>query len=288
MKMPVRWFVAALIPAVGACSAVPVVVGTAAASPTVASWSTLGQTGLAAASAYRGDGALAAVGSPSPVSNSTVSTASGVISVAQRTIVATDTSGTVLLNLTLLGGRQLVVTELSPGAGYAGATLVLQPGSSVIAGTYPKPGTAATAVGNTDTAHHGGAVRVSAATLRQVLSSTHHSRRSVDRLASAGGCEPYPQPPGVIGSTFGPLVQGEGIVECITTETLSLIVANHRGGTQVGNTASGSDSGTWLGVNAYYGCTVIGGTNGFQTAQLWGDDGTIGGATSGTSSLHCA
>ena len=115
MKMPIRWFIAALVPAAVAFSAVPVVAETAGASSSAVNWSTLGQTGLTAASAYRGDGALTAVGNPSPVSNSTVSTSSGVISVAQRTIVATDTSGTVLLNLTFLGGRQLVVTELALG-----------------------------------------------------------------------------------------------------------------------------------------------------------------------------
>ena len=146
MKTPMRWIVAALVPVAGAVSAVPIVTPPASASSATApNWPTLDQTGLAAAGTYRDEGALTVVGSPSPVSQSTVTTASGVISVAQRTVVADDTSGTVLLNLTLLGGRQLVVTELSPGAGFAGATLVLEPGTSTVAGTYPRPGNDGTA-----------------------------------------------------------------------------------------------------------------------------------------------
>jgi|HubBroStandDraft_6_1064221.scaffolds.fasta_scaffold152026_2 hypothetical protein len=290
MKMPVRWIVAALVPVAGAVSAVPVMTPSASASSAAtANWSTLEQTGLGAASAYRGDGALTAVGSASPVSDSTVTTASGVISVAQRTVVADDTSGTVLLNLTLLGGRQLVVTELSPGAGFAGATLVLKPGTSTVAGTYPRPGNDGTAT--TTGAARGGSIaaETSTATLREVLSPTHRSRHSVDRLVTIGGCAPYPAAPGVIGSTFGPLVQGEGVIECGTTETLSQVVSDYRGGTHVGTTATGSDRSTVLDVNAYYGCTVIGGTNGFHTAELWSVHGTLqGGATSGTANLHCA
>jgi hypothetical protein len=289
MKTPVRWIVAALVPVAGAVSAVPVMTPSASASSAAtANWSTLEQTGLGAASTYRGDGALTAVGSPSPVSDSTVTTASGVISVAQRTVVADDTSGTVLLNLTLLGGRQLVVTELSPGAGFAGATLVLEPGTSTVVGTYPRPGNDGTAT-TTGAARGSNTVKASTATLRQTLSSAHRSRRPVDRLVTIGGCAPYPAAPGVIGSTFGPLVQGEGVIECGTTETLSQVVSDYRGGTHVGSTATGSDRSTVLDVNAYYGCTVIGGTNGFHTAELWSVHGTLqGGATSGTANLHCA
>jgi hypothetical protein len=287
MKTPVRWFVAALVPIAGALSALPVVTPSASASPTTqTSWSTLDQTGLAAASTYRAEGALTVVGSPSPVSDSTVTTASGVVSVAQRTVVAEDTSGTVLVNLTLLGGRQLVVTERSPGAGLAGATLVLEPGSSTVAGTYPQPAIAGTATSATG---HGSTVPISTATWRRVSQAAHRSRPGVDRLVTIGGCDPYPAPPSVIGSTFGPLVEGEGVTSCLTTETLALVVADYRGGTHVGNTATGSGRGTWLGITAYDGCSVISGTNGFHTAQLWSVNGIVqGGATSGTASLHCA
>jgi hypothetical protein len=291
MQTPTRWIVAVSVLAAGAVSAVPVVTP-ASASTGTASWSTLDQTGLAAASAYRGDGPLATVGNPTPVSDSTVATASGVISVAQRTVVADDSSGTVLLNLTLLGGRQLVVTERSPAAGFAGATLVLEPGTSTVTGTYPQPGTngTTTTTGATDAARPAtAAIPVSAATLRQALPPADRSRHGVDRLVTIGGCAPDPQPPGVIGSTFGPLVQGEGVINCGTTETLAEIVADYRGNTHVGNTATGSDRGTWLGVNAYYACSVISGTNGFETDELWAVHGTVeGGAQSSTSSLHCA
>lgn len=292
MKTPVRWFVVALVPVAGAVSALPVMTPPASAGPAATvSWSTLDQTGLAAASAYRGDGALAVVGSPSPVSDSTVTTASGVVSVAQRTVVADDTSGTVLVNLTLLGGRQLVVTERSPAADFAGATLVLEPSTSTVAGIYPQPAIAGAAANTTTgAARHGStAVPVSTATLRQVSSAAHRSRHGVDRLVTIGGCGPYPAPPGVIGSTFGPLVQGEGVISCGTTETLAQVVSDYRGNTHVGNSATGSDRGTWLGITAYDGCSVISGTNGFHTAELWSVNGVVqGGATSGTASLHCA
>jgi hypothetical protein len=292
MKTSVRWIVAALVPVAGAVSAVPIVTPSASASPAAtASWSTLDQTGLAAASTYRGDGELTVIGSPSPVSDSTVATASGVISVAQRTVVADDSSGTVLLNLTLLGGRQLVVTERGPSDGFAGAALVLEPGTSTIAGVYPQasidgPPSAATAGA---TGHGSTTIAASTATLRQVSSSAHRSRHGIDRLVTIGGCVPEPAPPGVIGSTFGPLVQGEGVIECGTTETLAEVVSDYRGNTHVGNTATGSDRGTWLGVDAYYGCSVISGTNSFHTAELWSVHGTVqGGATSSPANLHCS
>ncbi len=289
MKTPMRWIVAALVPVAGAVSAVPIVTPPASASSATTSWPTLDQTGLAAASTYRGDGALTAVGSPSPVSDSTVTTASGVISVAQRTVVADDTSGTVLVNLTLLGGRQLVVTELSPGADFAGATLVLEPGTSTVAGTYPRPGNDGTATTTGAVRHGSTAVPASTATLREVSSPGHRSRHGIDRLVTIGGCVPDPAPPDVIGSTFGPLVQGEGVIDCLVTETLAEIVADYRGNTHVGNTATGSDRGNWLGVDAYYGCSVISGTNGFETDELWAVNGTVeGGAQSSPANLHCA
>ena len=287
MKIPAHWFVAALVSVAGAVSAVPIVTSSASASPTAASWSTLDRTGLAAASAYRGDGPLTAVGNPSPVSDSFVITASGTVSVAQRTVVAVDTSGTVLLNLTLLGSRQLIVTELSSGSSYSGAVLVLEPDSSTVEGVYPRPST--TEAPATTSVHRAAVGRASVATLREPSSSGPRSRGGVDRLVTIGGCFPNPQTPGVIGSTFGPLVMGEGIISCGTPETLSQIVSIYRSGTQVGGSGSGSNSSNYLAVNAYYGCTVIGGTNPFVTAELWSVNGVVqGGRTSGTGNLHCA
>jgi hypothetical protein len=75
----------------------------------------------------------------------------------------------------------------------------------------------------------------------------------------------------------------------LTGESLAEIVSLYEGSTHVGTTASNTDSGTFLGVNSYDGCTVITGTHSFHTAELWSVNGTVqGGATSINSNLHCS
>jgi hypothetical protein len=186
--------------------------------------------------------------------------------------------------MALLGGTQLVVNEMSPAASYRGETLVLQPGSSTIVGTYPLRGaTRSDATTATDRSHR--SVDASDA----VLHNTRGGGRAIARLVTIGGCYADPQAPTVIGSTFGPLIQGEGIITCLTSESLSEIVSLYRGSTHVGTTATGSGGGTFLGVNSYDGCTVITGTHSFHTAELWSVNGTVqGGATSVSSNLRCS
>ena len=257
--------------------------GATGASPS--SWSTAEQTALGAAAGFRGDGPLAVVGAFSSITTSVVTTASGAVTVAQRSVVATDGSGVVVVNLTVLGGRQLVVTERSPSAGYSGETLVLGPGTSTVTGRYPLQGTTATALtsdGQRGRGLHGGIVATDAV--------AHPSdRRPVARLVTIGGCGPRPQIPGVIGSTFGPLIDGEGIVTCSTGESLAEIVSDYEGSTHVGNTATGTGGGTHLGINAYAACTIVTATHSFHTAELYSVNGIVqGGATSSSANLHCA
>ncbi|MGH9092818.1 MAG: hypothetical protein ACRDZR_15795 [Acidimicrobiales bacterium] len=280
MKSLARSFIAAfvslatvmLVTAVGTTSAL------ASTSASGTAWSSLQQSALKAASGSEGAGALSMVGTPGSVSYSTADTATGPVSLAQQTIVASNGTGQVVLVLAFLGGKQLIVNELSESTGGQSAVLVLRPGTSQIAGTYalPQP-----TVGATTAKTHG-----HANTVDDVLGGGHHHHAA--HLDTTGGCYPAPYAPTVVTSTFGPLIDGLGVIRCISRETLSLIVSVYRGGTRVGTVAGGSGGGTWFGVNAYAPCNYNGSYHGFRTAQLWAVNGTLqGGATSATRTLQC-
>ncbi len=235
---------------------------TSSLSPT---WQTWEQQALSAVGSYRGHGPVTPTALPGPVSTSSVSTADGVVSVQQETIITRDDSGAVLLDVAVLGSQQVVVTEYGSASNYSGTTLVLRSGSTSIAGTYPLASASTSA---------------STAALR-------HPRHLVASLVTIGGCFPAPQRPTVIGSTFGPLVQGEGTVRCTVSENLAAIVSLYVGATHVGTSATGSDTGTTLAVNSYFGCSS-GGPNTFHTAELYSVNGIVqGGATSTGASLGC-
>ena len=141
MKRYTGPLLAALLPIVGVGALAVAPAATSAATSTSTSsgapnWSSLEQTALGVTAGARGDGTLDVVGGPSSVAQSTITTASGPVSLAQQTVVATDQSGVVVLDLALLGGRQLVVSEMSPAANDQGETLVLAPGTSTVTGTY--------------------------------------------------------------------------------------------------------------------------------------------------------
>jgi hypothetical protein len=223
------------------------------ASVATATWASYVATGLAVSAAARGDGPLTLRAPGSPVVDSTVDAPDGPVAIAQQTLVAADRSGEVVVSLTVLGGAQLVVDEMSPSAGFAGKVIVLEPGSSTVAGTYPQPaGVVAPAAG-----------------------TTH-------------GCRGYPQAPVVIGSGFGPLIEGHGVVGCTTTASINLIVSLYKSGTHVGTTAAGSSTTTYYVVTSYAPCTAISGTHPFQTDQLWDTPGSgVNGNTSSTANLKC-
>ena len=209
----------------------------------------------------------------------TASTDTGPVSVAQQTMVAANGTGQVVLVLALLGGKQLLVNELSESAGGQSAVLVLQPGTSQVGEAYALP---APTVGGTAATVHGNGAHV----VDDVLGSGGRHHRA--HLDVTGGCYPAPYAPVVISSTFGPLVDGLGVVRCATGETISIISSVFRGGTRVGTVSGGSGGGTWYGVNAYAPCNYNGSYNSFRTAQLWSVNGNYqGGATSTYSTLQC-
>ena len=292
------WLLATVVPlaggqailSVGPAAATTAATASSAPAGAAPNWTSLLQAALQATAAYRGSGPLTASGPAGAVALSAVTTAAGTITVAQRTVEATDGSGTVLLQLVFLGGTQLVVDETSPSDGFRGATLVLEPGSSVVAGVYPLPGTVPTTATDAATSIPSRRSHRRATATDAVLTTTTRDRHQPRaRLVTVGGCYGDPQTPGVIGSMYGPLVQGEGVVDCGVSEDMSVIVSLYQGSTHVGTTAGGSATGDYLGVNAYYGCTTITGTNSFHTAELWAINGNLqGGDTSSSANLHCA
>lgn len=260
---------AGVIAALGAASLMVIPSGIVGASGTTPSWSSLRQSAYQAVASYQGTASpLVIQGHPSSISDSSATTDSdGVISVEQETVVTSNAQGgTEILGLNLLGGRQLVVDVYGPTSGSGGEILVLQPGSPEIAGSYPLY--AGTSASSANTARHRGG-------------------RSQIRLVTIGGCSGFAYPPGVIGSTFGPLVQGDGTISCLTGESLAALVSLYVGSTHVGTTAGGTDIGTYLSVNSYFGCHS--GSATFHTAELWSVNGSLqGGTTSSPSSLQCA
>ncbi|MHB8219909.1 MAG: hypothetical protein ACYDHU_06250 [Acidimicrobiales bacterium] len=230
---------------------------------TAVSWATLEAVALHAVSTLRGDGPLTTDFPPSPVLESTVVISGKVVGISQRTVVADGGSGTVVVQMALLGDEQLVVDEMSPAGRFQGAALVFAPGSGAVESSVPLPGSSATATF--------GAAMVRAGP------------------ATVPGCYGDPQSPTVVGSVFGPLVQGEAVVACLSAEPLALIASIYQGGSQVGGTAGGTGTGNYLAVNAYAPCTVIPGTHTFQLAELYSVYGALqGGDVSATSSLHCS
>lgn len=283
----IPWLLQAALPVV-VCSATIITFTAlpASASQSSPNWLDLQQTALTVVGQYRGHGPVGMVGQPSSPSSSSMTTPSGVVSVTQEFIEASDQAGTVVVQVVLLGGQQLVVSEMNPEQGYEGATLVLQPGSSAIAGVYPLHGQASGTSDSDATVHR--SIRRSRGAVQAIDATSSSSGHRVDRLVTIGGCHPAPQAPGVISSMYGYLIQGEGVIECYNSETLSLIVSIYEGSTHVGTTAGGSGSGIIYGLDAYAYCNVISGTNSFHTAQLWSVNGNLqGGATSGSSNLHC-
>jgi len=288
MKRYTGPLLAALLPivGVGALAVAPAAASAASTSTSSAApnWSSLEQTALGVTAGARGDGTLDVVGVPSSVAQSTITTASGPVSLAQQTVVATDQSGVVVLDLALLGGRQLVVSEMSPAANDQGETLVLAPGTSTVTGTYRLAGasqaTAQTAVLRTASHRHGTGIVASDGVL-------HRGGHVVATLATAGGCFPAPQEPGVISSVYGPLIQGTGVIDCTSSpETLAQIIGLYMGSTQLNN-AGGATYGSYLAINTYSPC-YSSSAHSFQTAELWSINGALQtGANSGWSSLNC-
>lgn len=283
MKKFVRSFVAAII-SVSVLSVVAITGSSSALASTVSAtsaWTGYDQTALGAASAYGGLGTISMTTSPSEVTLTNATTPSGQIPVAQETIVASSSSGTVVLVVALLGGTQLVVNVLSESTGGQGTALVLQPGTSSVIGTYPLSAPTVTATTAATRAVH--EAHTADAVVRRAGAHRHHAR-----LETTGGCYPAPYAPVVISSTFGPLIDGLGVIRCLYAETLSLIVAIYKGFTRQGTQSGGSGGGTWYGINAYAVCSHISGTHTFRTSQLWAVNGVLqGGATSSNAALHC-
>lgn len=198
----------------------------------------------------------------SAVDRSTLALADGSsVEIDQRTALVSDGTTTVLLGMTVLGEQQLIVDVISPSSGDA-STLVLTPGG--------------TGVDENIKVRHG------------------HRSTPAGAVAPlvAGGCYASPDAPYVIGSAFGPLVKGIGVVSCPDgNESLSVIASLYErtssGSTHVGNGGSASVFGTYLAVDAYAACSPSTGHQ-FQTAQLWSVKGTLqAGGVSGWATLNC-
>jgi|GEM_PF-2149461 len=297
MNKLTRPLAAALVPLAGfaAVTTIPAVV-----SPTMASaattaplttasgtpnWEALEQSALQAAANAQGEPTLNVAGLPSVPVRTTVTTPSGPVSLSQETVVSTGRSGTVVVNVAVLGGRQEIVSEMNADQNFAGETLVMAPGSSSqVTATYGLPGASHATAATSALHRHGRHAAVVAAS-----DGVFHASAKADvNLAAAYGCWAYPQAPGVIGSVYGPLIQSEGVISCTSgVATLAIIVGLYQNNGAEKGSASGSGWGGYLGINAYAPCYQTS-WNYFQTAELWSVNGAFqGGSDSGWSYLGC-
>lgn len=250
---------------------------TASAATGDVGWTFLQDAALQAVSGPGGAGPLGGVRDVGLVRTSDLVTASGPVQVVERTVVATGVDGPMVLVLSWLGGTQLVVTEESAANASADQTLVLAPGTFQVQGQYPLGSVRAT-----DTALvRRGSVRARDA----VLGARGH--RPTARLASTNGCAGYAEAPTVIGSAYGPLIQSTGIIDCPYVNTLGMVLSIYEYGTAI-STVSGGAYATGYILNAYAACSLISGSNAFQTAELWLVNGSLYGSTSPVSYLGCA
>lgn len=267
---------------VGAAGGATARVATAVTTPASAAvastsdpWSTLEQQAIEAVNGVMGAASSEVPSAQGPIVRGTVSTADGPVSVVQRTVVMSGGSGQLLLSLSWLGGTQLVVSAMAPAGGFSGVTLVLAPGTAQVDGVYPLGGASAVPTAE---------VRARRAVL---ASDAAVPARRGAALAGYLGCYPAPQPPTVIGSVYGPLIDAVGVVSCPNYATIAIIAGMDEWGTEIG-TASGSAYGTYYAVNVYHACYMQAAQNQFTTVQLWSVDGVLTGATSGASYLGCA
>lgn len=264
------------------------VAGTAATAATVASaapgggpapvaWASAEQQALTAVAGFLGDGGLGPPQPVGPLVASTIETAKGAVPVEQGTVVADDAAGTVVMDVALLGGTQVIVSEMRPAGGFAGHTLVLDPGSQRTFHAYALGGnpSAAAAV------HRHDAVVARSAVL-------YGPARPQARLVTYEGCYANPQAPIVYGTAYGFLMQGQGVVACQGTRTIALDTALYRDFTSVSE-AQGSHYGTYYSLDTFYTCYSIVGHNPFVTTQLWSINGALQpGTQSAWRTLSCA
>lgn len=178
----------------------------------------------------------------------------GVVQASETTFMATASGANYTIGLTLLGGQQLLVDYGTPGSSVIDV-LTLVPGTSQIA---------------------------SAAQLS--------SQAGVQPDTS--NCYPIAYSPTVVGTIYGPLIEGIGGAGCsYSPEVLGAIVALYSNGSGVGNASGGSSSPnavySYIAPYDYAPC-YSSSANAFNTAVIYSVNGTVaGGGSSGNSWLDC-
>jgi hypothetical protein len=283
-------------------------------APSSTDWPTLVDQAFAAVQNYDGAGPVTAIGPLSSPMTSWVSTPNGMIAVNQLSVLASDQSGQFLVGVSDLAQQQLVVADVDPNSG-AGTTLVLQPSSEPVGGSDPSDnpnpgwpwwwffGWGVSGFANSLTAGVSPAIDGGSAkphVKHPHFSGIEHAYKMSEPTGDAttagglspnlaGGCYAQPTTPIVVGSMFGPLVQGTGIVNCpFAPQSISVLASLYKNSHGVGNGGGASTYGTSLAVNVFAGCSP-GGSNLYNTAQLWTLNGSLqSGAQSAVTRLGCS
>lgn len=234
-------------------------------------WPTLFNQAFSAVQSYENAGPVTGTSTNSTPVNSWLHTPSGDVAVNQSSELATDNTDTLLIGVSDLGEQQLLVNIIIPGTGDP-TTLVLAPASQGSQG------------GESAQALHGSIQEIVKGKERKAPSAGGAGGLTPD---TDGGCYEEPTAPVVVGSVFGPLVQGTGVVDCpLGAESVSLIATLYRWSTSVAS-GGGSTYGSSLAVNVYSACNPSG-NNPYATAELFSVNGSLaGGATSKTEWLGC-
>src|ERR1039458_5975904 len=260
------------------CAAIPLSVAggvgatrpLAQASDQVSSiWSSQEADAIAAISNHTGSSPTG-VGSLSSVEDSNFTSTSGqAVQVEERTFAATIQGLPSAVTLSLLNSTQLIVGYVTFGSTFEATSLVLEPGTSSISGSYNSTAEGV-AVPTTEAAittrDKSARVTASEALLtRQSASEAFetgrpHSAR-LDTFVYAGGCEEYLDTPGQEGTIYGELVYGiAGFVNQSCNASTAVLAGLNFGTTQLNdvNGASGNPANGGYGTTAYWPCYASG------------------------------
>lgn len=236
--------------------------GASAGSGAVAT-GTLQAEALEVVESVRGAGPAVVVTSMTAGGASTFTSSTGAsVDVSQGSLVAQDADGTILVGASLLGGSQLVVEMTGLSSGQS-TIAVSDPGSTAVEevdGPFQ-----ATVLASPDAGSDGAS-------------------------PDTNSCTDYFDTPTVIGSSFGPLIDGYGGISCNYDAYPALIVGlqelDNGTATGIGNDADASGT-TSASTNAYAPCTS-GGPNDFRTIILYNfNGGSLMGWDSSWTALDC-
>ncbi len=226
-----------------------------AATVSQPNWSVLQAEAIAAVGAQRDAGSISVVAGMSATASTSFSHGGSTISADEASMVLSDDAGAFVMTTSYIGEEQLVVAVTSLAGAPETTILVLAPDGAV-----------------------------------STVYGPHQAQES--SVGEAVSCDVVTEVPYVIGSIFGPLIDGYGAIWCSGSPGVSLGVALYEHQPGVGSVglndiadASGASAAS---ADAYYPCSEITRADAFETALGADAGGMYYFQTSGWAGLPCA